>query len=126
MKTFWAAIVIFAALIGGGIAYNISLDNLSGRLLDTAEEIELAINKGDFETANKRAGGLGEYIDKQKPLFASILNHENIDEIEQNISELLGYTGGEKLVEAQVSIKKLSHLFEHLPENYRLELQNIL
>lgn len=126
MKTFWASMIILAVLIGGGIASNSCLDRLSKQLLNTTEEVSEFIDNEEFDKANEISKEMSDFIDKKKPLLASILNHENIDDIEQNISELMGYTKGEKLVESQVSAKKLKHMFQHLPENYRLELQNVL
>ena len=126
MKTFWSAILIFAIIIGGGIASNICLDRLSDELLDATEGISDDVEEENFDKAYEKAEELSEFVDKKKILMASILNHENIDDIEEAISGLLGYTKKKNLTEASVSIKKLEHLFEHLPENYRLQLQNVL
>lgn len=126
MKTFWAAILIFAILIGGGIASNICLDRLSEELLDSTKTINDDIEEKNFEKAYEKSEKLSEFIDGKKTMMASILNHENIDIIEESVSDLLGYTKNSDLTEASVSIKRLEHLFEHLPENYRLELQNVL
>ncbi len=126
MKTFWAAMIIFVGIIAGGIALNVCLDNLSSELYDRTKEIGDMVEEENFETAYKKSKEMSEFIDGKKPLLASVLDHENIDEIEDGISELLGYTKRKDLTEASVRVRKLEHLLEHLPKNYQLELQNIL
>jgi len=126
MKTFWGAILILAILVGAGVASNICLDRLSDELLDATSKINDDVESENFEKAYEKAEDLSEFIDKKKTLMASILNHENINDIEEVISDLLGYTKKSDITEASVSVKKLEHLFEHLPENYRLQLQNVL
>ena len=126
MKSFFVAMAIFAILIGGGFAFNYCLNGTSERLIATCDKINGQVEGGNFSDAYKSAEELSEYIDSQKPLMSSILDHSNIDEIEKEISELLGYTQNRDMVNSTVSLKKLRHMFSHLPENYALTLQNIL
>ena len=126
MKTFITAMVITAALVGGGIWFNYSIDAVADELITECEEITELIDTGDFETAAKGIAEIKEYVDKKKIVLASIINHENIDEIELCISELEGYTESGILAEARVRCKKLQHLLKHLPANYKVKAQNIL
>ena len=126
MKSFFVAMVIFAVLVASGIAFNFCLNGTANKLLEDCERIDKYIEDGNFESAHTDAEGISEYIDGKKPLLSSILDHSNIDQIEQEVSELLGYTKEENRVNSVVSVKKLQHLIEHLPENYALRLQNIL
>lgn len=126
MKSFFIAISIFAILLIGGFVFNYCLDNTSEKFLGTFEQISAQVEEGDFEGANKHAQELSEYVDNKKPLMSSILDHGNIDEIEKEISGLLGYTENEDKANSEVCLKKLEHMFKHLPENYKLRLQNIL
>ena len=126
MKSFFVAILIFAGLIVSGFAFNSCLNDTSQRLLKSCEEIRGKVESESFEDAYKSAEELSEYIDRQKPLISSILDHSSIDDIEKEISDLLGYTENKDKVNSIVSLKELEHMFEHLPENYSLTLQNIL
>lgn len=126
MKSFFVAMSIFAVLIVSGFAFNYCLDNASEKLLESFEQISKQVENGDFNGANSLAAELSEYVDKKKPLMSSILDHGNIDEIEKEISGLLGYTENEDKANSEVCLKKLEHMFKHLPENYKLKLQNIL
>ena len=94
--------------------------------MNNCELIDEAVENDNFEAAYKSAEYISDYVDSKKPLLSSILDHGNIDEIEKEVSELLGYTKKQDKINSAVSIKKLQHMLEHLPENYALRLQNIL
>ena len=126
MKSFVTAMIIFSVMILSGIAFDICLGNMSGQLMDGCKEISDKIDGDNLQEAFADTKKLSEYIDGEKGLLSSILDHSSIDEIEKEISELLGYTEQNDKTEAAVSVKKLQHMFEHLPENYALALQNIL
>ena len=126
MKSFIVAMSIFAVLVVGGMAFNYSLNATTEELLKSCEGIENSIKSGKIDEAYDKGNRLSEYIDGKKPLLSSILDHSNIDEIEEQISELLGYTEQNDTAYALVAIKKLAHMFGHLPENYALKLQNVL
>ena len=126
MKSFFIAVSIFLVLILSGAAFNFCLNGTSKELLKSCEEINTSIKEEKMEDAYSKAEKLSEYIDGKKPLLSSILDHGNIDEIEKQISELLGFAEQNDVINAAVSVKKLNHMFEHLPENYALTLQNIL
>lgn len=126
MKSFFVAVAIFAVLLLSGFAFNSCLDSTSEKLLESFEQISAQVENGDFEGANRHAEELSEYVDNKKPLMSSILDHGNIDEIEKEISGLLGYTENQDKANSEVCLKKLEHMFKHLPENYKLRLQNIL
>ena len=126
VKSFIVAMVIFAVLTAGGMVFDRCLNETSSQLLEDCERINRDIEGNDFEGAYDKTERLAEYIDGKKPLLSSILDHSSIDEIEQEISELSGYTEKRDGINSTVSVKKLKHSLEHLPENYALKLQNIL
>ena len=126
MKSFFIAVSIFAVLIFCGNAFDFCLNGTSKELLKSCEEISTDIKEEKMQDAYQKAEKLSEYIDTKKPLLSSILDHGSIDEIEEQISELLGFAEENDVIDAVVSIKKLKHMFEHLPENYALTFQNIL
>lgn len=126
MKSFIIAMSIFAVLVISGIVFNFCLNGTSENLLKSCEEISDDIKKEQMKEAYDKSKELSEYIDGKKPLLSSILDHSNIDEIEKQISELMGFTEQNDVTDAVVSVKKLKHMFEHLPENYGVKFQNIL
>lgn len=126
MKSFFIAISIFAVLLLSGFVFDFCLDATSEKLLEDFERISQQVEKEDFKGANSGAEELSKYIDEKKPLMSSILDHGNIDEIEKEVSGLLGYTENQDKTNSEVCLKKLEHMFNHLPENYKLRLENIL
>ncbi len=126
MKTFITAMIIATGLIGGGIWFNYSIDAVAKELIGECDEITRLVDSGDFEAASEEISKMLEYVDDKKIVLASIINHENIDEIELCVSELLGYTQSQVTAEARVRCRKLNHLLEHLPANYKVKAENIL
>lgn len=118
--------MIAALLIGGGLGFNMAIDNTADILKAECSEISQCIESGDDNGAKENAEKIFKAMDEKKIVLASIINHENIDEIELCISELSGYLESGMSKEAYVRCKKLEHLLEHLPVNYRINLQNIL
>lgn len=126
MKSFWMALVIAGLLIGGGILFNMNIDNVTEELADKEKKITSLIKEESFDDAKKEIGDLKKYIDDKMIVLASVVDHKNIDEIELCIAEMEGYTMEKVRSEALTKCKKLEHLINHLPVNYSITLQNIL
>lgn len=126
MKTFITAIVIAVLLVGGGLVFNFSIDGIADELIKECDKISTRIDEEKFQEASESISKMEEYMDKKKIVLASIINHENVDDIELCISELKGYAERKIGSEAHVKCNRLRHLLEHLPANYTVTLQNIL
>ena len=126
MKSFWAAVVIAVFLIGGGILFNKNIDNVTREMLDKEEKITKLIENKSFDEAKDEIDELSSYIDEKMIVLASVADHKNIDEIELCVAEIEGYAKEEDRAEAMSKCKKLEHLINHLPVNYKVTLQNIL
>ena len=126
MKSFWAAVVIAALLIGGGVLFNKHIDHVTGEMSDKEEKITRLIEEENFGDANREIDNLKKYIDDKMIVLASVVDHKNIDEIELCVAEIEGYAKEKSRVEALSKCKKLEHLISHLPINYSVTLQNIL
>ena len=126
MKSFWAAIVIAALRIGGGILFNRNIDRVTHEMLEKQEKITKLIEEKNFGDAKNELDDLSSYIDKKMIVLASVVDHKNIDEIELCVSEIEGYAKEEDKAEAMSKCKKLEHLISHLPVNYKVTLQNVL
>lgn len=126
MKSFWAAVVIAALLIGGGVLFNRHIDGVTKEMSEKEEKITELIEKESYDDANKEIDGLKKYIDDKMIVLASVVDHKNIDEIELCVAEIEGFAKEKSRVEALAKCKKLEHLISHLPINYSVTLQNIL
>ena len=123
MKTFFFAAAIGIALIVGGMFFDSCIKDFSNEMLDGCEVLEEKIKVGD---ASATATDIETFLNRKKTLLASIINHENIDEIEACITEIKGYVESGDMNEATVRCEKLKLLVARLPMEYGLSLQNIL
>lgn len=126
MKSFWIAVLIGVFLIGGGVAFNKNIDSVTEEMSEKEKRITALIASSDFSGAEREIEGLGEYIDEKMIVLASVVDHKIIDDIELCVAEIKGYTGERDRPEAMARCKKLEHLINHLPINYKVTLQNIL
>lgn len=118
--------MVAVLLIGGGILFNMNIDNVTEEMREKQEEITRLLETGDFEEAEDEIEDLKEYIDEKMIVMASVVDHKSIDEIELCVAEIEGYAKEKDKVEALTRCKKLEHLISHLPINYSVTLQNIL
>jgi len=126
MKSFWAAVVIAVLLIGGGILFNRNIDHVTQELGDKQKNIAELINDRKYDLAEDKLEEMSKYIDDKMIVLASVVDHKNIDDIELCIAEIEGYAKEKRKADALTKCKKLEHLINHLPVNYRVTLQNIL
>lgn len=126
MKSFVASLVLALMIILGSIGYTIYLDNLSEEMCLYNDEIKEFLMNDRYDEAENAARLLSEFIDDKKIALASTMDHNNLDNIERNIAELIAYTGGEQRFDALAKCEVLKIMFEHLPKNYSFKLENIL
>lgn len=126
MKSFVVSMIIAVILLGGSNLYMKKLEEVSDELSYINNLIYNAIEIDDYETANKEIENLYECIDSSYMFFSSMGNHGELDNIETNLAELKGYTEGKSKYDAMSKCYALSYLFEHLPGNSRLKIENIL
>lgn len=126
MKSFWVAVVIAVLLIGGGVLFNRNIDTVTREMGGKQEKIAELIDNKNYIEAEREIEDLSKYIDEKMIVLASVVDHKNIDDIELCVAEIEGYAKEEHRAEALTKCKKLEHLINHLPVNYRVTLQNIL
>lgn len=126
MKGVIISVFIAVCIVVGSVAYTSHIGKVSDELGKINDEIMVCLDSEDYEQAAEKIKQLTDYLDKKRTLLAATGNHEEFDKIEMNISEMSGYTDGEKQTDAISRCKVLSFLFEHLPKNYEMKLENIL
>lgn len=126
MKGVIISACIAVVLIAGSIAYTNHIDTVSENFVEMNQSIVMALEEDDFETAEKEIVKMVEYMDKKATVLAATGNHEDLDKIEMNLSELVSYIRGGNQTDALARCNVLGFLFEHLPKNYKLKLENIL
>jgi outer membrane murein-binding lipoprotein Lpp len=126
MRDFVIAIVLAVVVVSGSMLYSSHIDKVSREMAETNQKIEQSLREDDFEEAKKGVEQLSAYIDKKKFTLAATINHEMIDKIEIYLSELNQYIEGENKVDALARTDVLDVLLEHVPQNYKLKIENIL
>lgn len=126
MKSLIISIIIAAGIVGGSLAYSEYIDGLSEQLCAYGDDIKELLADEDFPKAAEELSSLSDFIESKKLSLASTTDHNNIDNIERNIAELKAYTAGGQKYDALAKCELLNALFEHLPKNYTVNLENIL
>lgn len=126
MKSLIISLVIAIAIIGSSIFYQAHLNSVSKELISKNDKIEESIKKGDYIAAKNLTDDSMAYLEKQRTILAATDNHEVLDKIEMNLNELYEYIKGSQETDAMSKCSVLRFLYEHLPKNYELKLENIL
>lgn len=126
MKSVITVIIMAAALIGGGIIYMNRLHSVSEELIRMNGEIEEAVKNDRFDDASYKIDELYGYLDEKEPYFEAFGDHEELDKIKMNLAELDEYIAADYKTDAAAKVKVLDFLFNHLPKNYQLKMENIL
>ncbi|MCC8160366.1 MAG: DUF4363 family protein [Oscillospiraceae bacterium] len=126
MKGVIISICIAAVIVAGSIAYTSHIENVSDELGEISRQITERLESEDYVGAAEKAAQLDEYLSKERTVLAMTGNHEELDKIEMNISEMTEYIDGGQRTDALSRCKVLNFLFEHLPKNYEMRWENIL
>lgn len=126
MKSVIVSVLIAAAIIAGSIVYTRHLENLSEEFLRINKKVTEYVDAEDYFNADAEIEHLSAYLDQKRVVLDATGNHDEIDKIKMNLSELAEYSGGQKKTEALSKCRTLDFLFEHLPMDYELKLENIL
>ena len=126
MKSLIVAVLIATAIIFGGIYSTKKLSDLSETLITMCEEAGEAIENDDFKSAGKMLEEIEKSVEDNYNVFAVSIDHNEIDEIEMNIYQMQVYIDKNQKADALAFGNVLLGLFEHLPKDYRLKIENIL
>lgn len=126
MKGLITAICLAAAIAAGSFWYMHEVSEISDNLLQMDKTITDSLNTEQYNDAVEEIRRLDDYIDKKRTLLSATGNHEQLDKIEMNIKELSGYAEGGGKNDAISLCRVLSVMFEQLPRDYKITLENIL
>lgn len=126
MKTFLLALAIAVSLIFGSLFFNSRINDISAEMNQHIKEIKLLITEEDYENAISHIEELKYYIDKKRPELTATMDHANINKIYENFAEMYVYTMEEQKYDALSKCEVLVVLFEYMPKNYNVKIENIL
>ncbi len=126
MRGVIVSVIIAAVMISGSILYSIGIRKISEELGSINDGIMICLTDENYEGAKDELIKLIEYLERNSTMLAATGNHEEFNKIEINIYEMSGYINGRQKTDAVSRCKVLDFLFEHIPKNYELKLENIL
>ena len=125
IKSFVFSLCLAALLITGSIFYNLKLEKASSGLLLTLNKITQSLENENFTSAHKQTLLLEKNVKNLEIYFASLGNHQEIDNIEMTLAEMKSYIKDNQRHDALAKAQVLNFLFYHLPKNSRLKPENI-
>lgn len=126
MKSVIAALVLICAVVVGGAMYTTGLVHVSEELSEINASVQSSLENNYIDNANREIEHMKNYLKDKEQVLSAIGNHNEIDNIKINLAELEQYAKGESVTDALAKTEVLKFLFEHMPENYRLMLRNVL
>lgn len=126
MKSFLSAMIIAILLVWGSGSYMSELESISMELYDVNSSAYDSIEAEDYQAAEADIDEIYSVLEKHHMFFAAMGNHTELDNIKTNLAELEVYTKSREKYDALSKCSVLSFLFEHLPANSRLRIENIL
>ena len=126
MKSLIIAVIIASIIVFGGVYATNKLSDVSENLIDMCEEMNESIEENDFKKADKLIEKISKYVDENYVMFATSIDHNEIDKIEMNVNQMKSYIKEKQKADALSFGNVLLGLFEHLPKDYKLKLENII
>lgn len=126
MKSVIAALVLICAVVTGGSMYTASLVHVSEELSEINAAVKSSLENNYIDNANREIEHMKNYLNDKEQVLSAMGNHNEIDNIKINLAELEQYAKGESVTDALAKSEVLTFLFEHMPENYKLALRNVL
>ena len=126
MKSVIVSLILAAAVVTGSLAYTHKMDGVTAEMSDINSQIIQSLENEDFIQAKENINDLKGCIEKNSIIMETMGNHEEVDKIKMNLSELERFTDGEKRTDALSKCSVLDFLIDHLSEVSHLTIENIL
>lgn len=126
MKSVIISALIGFALIIGGMSYSKHIDTVSKNLLTGNKEVTELIKNEEYDKALDKIEDVSGYLEKKHVVLGSTGKHDKTDEMEMNIAELKMQVKNKSKNDALVTCATLDFLFEYMPKNIKLKIENIL
>ena len=124
MKRLGVAIALLVVILATGIWGHFLIENACMEMAELVKN-DCAITVQEQKASEKRAKKLQEEWSKKEKVFAVILPHSELDEIEINLKKLTDFQSQNMTEEYIKALNECSNRFEHIAESERLTFQNI-
>lgn len=126
MRLLSALLIIFAAVVSLGFWTNHLLRTSAGELAQHIEQIEQELERNQWDEACAQTAELEEAWDKKAKWWPTILEHQEIDNIEFSMAKVKEYVAKKDTALSWGQLKELKLMIKHIPEKEAIKLQNIL
>ncbi len=125
-KVLTVVAVLAAIIISAGIVANSSFSTSANRLDTHIENIEKTVSDGNWSGAEESLLSIQNYWSKIQDLWAALLDHAEMDNIDATLSRLEKYikSRDKALTLGEASLLKL--YVKHIPEKEKFNLSNVL
>ncbi|MDD2443419.1 MAG: DUF4363 family protein [Desulfotomaculaceae bacterium] len=126
MRLLVSLLVIFAVAVSLGFWTNHKLAVSTGDLLENIEKIEAGIENNQWETARSHTMDLEETWDKKASWWPTVMDHQEIDNIEFAMAKVKEYIGNQNAALSWGQLSELKLMIKHIPEKEAVTIKNIL
>lgn len=126
MRLLVSLLVIFAVAVSLGFWTNHKLAVSTGDLLENIEKIEAGIENNQWETARSHTMDLEETWDKKASWWPTVMDHQEIDNIEFAMAKVKEYIGIRNAALSWGQLSELKLMIKHIPEKEAVTIKNIL
>ncbi len=126
MRLLVSLLVIFAVAVSLGFWTNHKLAVSTGDLLENIEKIEAGIENNQWETARSHTMDLEETWDKKASWWPTVMDHQEIDNIEFAMAKVKEYIGNRNAALSWGQLSELKLMIKHIPEKEAVTIKNIL
>ncbi len=124
LKSFIAVIILSALMVVACLYARSLLSSSSLGLEATLFEIEKSITSSDWENTSAYSKKLEEGWSSAKGLWAALIDHQEIDNIDETLSRLKKYVQTKDTSAALAEVSVLVNYIGHIPKKEALSLEN--
>ncbi|NLM03770.1 MAG: DUF4363 family protein [Clostridiales bacterium] len=126
MKVSIITLIILVLFFGGAIYGNIYINNSADQLTYEIEKLDESIDELNWDEAKIHMEGIMDNWQKIKKIWLTILEHEEVNNIDLLLGRLKRYVEIEESNDATSEIAALKLLIQHTTEKGSFKLVNIL
>jgi hypothetical protein len=125
MKTEAVLAVGVALILGLSIAPYMMIHNASGDLASSLDSVQQNITQGQWDKAKEQISSTHDSWTKTKRTWSSIIDHQEIDNIDISMSRLEQYVETKALSLSAGEVSTLKQLVEHIADKEKPTLHNV-
>ena len=126
MRTLVVLGLMMVGLVIGALYSQQYLADSGQKLSAQIEDVQIAINEGNWQEADKLTEELIRSWHKTSIGWGLLTEHQEIDDINNTLARLSGFVKDKEAPSSLAEGKAALHLFRHIPEKESLTLANLL